>query len=79
MNVKPVEILREKEEEALLGFCQESIEIPRLHPSPSNTCQKLSKSPLQSGPSTPSRNASNNPSLIENPLSSSTPGKFHPQ
>ena len=70
----------EKEEKFLgSGSCQESIEISRLHPSPSSTCQKFPKSPLpchsSSGPRTPSRNASNTPALVENPLSSSTPGE----
>ena len=85
MNTKPVETLREKEEEMLLssGSCQESIEISRLHPSPSSTCQKFPKSPLpyhsSSGPRTPSRNASNTPALVENPLGSSTPGESYPE
>jgi len=75
MNIKPVETLREKEEEMLLGSssCRDSLEIPRLHPSPSSTCQ----SPCHpiSGPRTPYRNVSNTPALVENPLSSSTPGR----
>ena len=78
-NTKPAETPREKE----LGSdsCQESIEISRLHPSPSSTCQKLPQSPLpchsSSGPCTPSRNVSNTSVLFENPLSSSTPGEYY--
>jgi len=52
---------------------RDSLEIPRLHPSPSSTCH--SPCPPVSGPRTPYRNASNAPALVENPLSSSTPGR----
>ena len=62
--------------------CQDPMEIPRLYlsPSTSSTCQKFSKSPLphqysSEGHHTPSRNATNNPSLMENPLTSSTPDR----
>ena len=82
MNTKPGETLREKEEEVVSGYstCQDSMELSRLYPSPSSTCQKFSKSPLphqysSEGHHTPSRNATNNPSLMENPLTSSTPDR----